>query len=190
MLPRVLSRLLRHRATLAGGRLPAMPHPSLGHAPPDHTAGHPRAASSLRRERLRLGRLALEATVRSTPAFADRYDETNLRLFLRDYEQHVEQLARALETGQEYWVVNYGEWLVPVYRRREVPMRDFALLLLGLRDAVNTVLTPEEARAAGEMLTLWIGRLKFHGRLPGDHQGNRLIRFFWKGAGIADDSVI
>jgi len=33
-------------------------------------------------------------------------------------------------------------------------------------------------------------RLKFHQRLPGDHKGNPIIRFFFKGAGIGDDKWI
>ena len=44
-----------------------------------------------------------------------------LRLFLRDYDRHIEQLAQALETGEDGYVVKYGEWLVPIYRRRRVP---------------------------------------------------------------------
>jgi len=36
----------------------------------------------------------------------------------------------------------------------------------------------------------WLARLKFHARLPGDHAGNPIVRFFWKGAGIADDSIV
>ncbi|MBA2556238.1 MAG: hypothetical protein H0V12_02660 [Chloroflexi bacterium] len=167
-----------------------MPHPTIGLPPADASAGQPAAAASLRRERGRLPRLALEATVRLAPDFRTRYDDRMLRLFLRDYERHIEQLARALETAEDYWVVNYGEWLVPVMRRREVPMKDFAMLLVGLRAAAVTVLSPTEAAATRELIDRWLARLKFHGRLAGDHQGNRIVRFFWKGAGIADDSVI
>ena len=29
-----------------------------------------------------------------------------------------------------------------------------------------------------------------HQRLPGDHKGNSIIRFFWKGAGVGDDKWI
>jgi len=36
----------------------------------------------------------------------------------------------------------------------------------------------------------WRARLKHHGRLAGDHKGNSIVRFFWKAAGIGDDSVI
>ena len=167
-----------------------MPHPTLGLPPGSRTAGRPEAAVRLRQHRDRLGRLALEATLRDFPDMADHYDEYALRLLLRDYEQHIEQLARALESNDASWVTNYAEWLVPVYRRRKIPMRDFAALLLGLRDAVLTVLTPDDARLANEMLDRWRERLKRHSRLPGDHRGNAIVRFFWKGAGVGDDSVI
>jgi hypothetical protein len=167
-----------------------MAHPSLGLPPPDTTAGLPAAAMRLRANNARLSRLALQNTLRLSPGFEERYDETALRLFLRDYERHLEQLARALETSNPSFVTNYGEWLVPVYRRRRVPMRDFIALLDGLRQAVATIFSPEENAAARELFALWAQRLEHHGRLPGDHKGNPIIRFFWKGAGIGDDKWI
>jgi hypothetical protein len=167
-----------------------MGHPSLGLPPPDRTAGHPRAAARLRAEPDRLARLALAASVRLSPGFDERYAEVDMRRFLRDLDRHIEQLARALETGDDGLVTDYGEWLVPVYRRRGVPMRDFIVLLGGLRDAVLTVLPSEDVPVTRQLIERWAGRLKHHGRLPGDHQGNRIVRFFWKGAGLADDSVV
>ncbi|MDQ3938601.1 MAG: hypothetical protein M3253_07970, partial [Chloroflexota bacterium] len=167
-----------------------MAHPALGLPPPDVSAGLPAAAARLRVNNARLSRLALANTVRLEASFAERYDEAALRLFLRDFERHVEQLARALETGRESFVTNYGEWLVPVYRRRRVPMADFISLLGGLRQAVATVLSPEENAVTGKVFERWAQRLKHHGRLPGDHRGNPIIRFFWKGAGIGDDKWV
>ncbi|MBA3778780.1 MAG: hypothetical protein H0X16_05700 [Chloroflexi bacterium] len=167
-----------------------MPHPTLGLPPDDATAGLPRAADTLRRERLRLARLALEAALRIAPDFRDRYEEIDLRQFLRDYEQHVEQLARAMETGNDSFVTMYAEWLVPVYRRREVPIKDQGVLLLGLRDAVATVLAPEDGRVANDYLYRWRARLARHGALPGDHKGNGIVRFFWKGAGLGDRGTV
>ena len=167
-----------------------MAHPTLGLPPRDITAGDPEAAARLRREKRRLAQLALEQTLRIAPDFRRRYDELKLRLFLRDYEQHIEQLARAIETGDDDLVTHYGEWLVPVFRRREVPMKDFGTLLLGLREAASTVLSPVETRLMSDCIDRWLMRLKFHQRLPGDHKGNRIVRFFWKGAGIADDGIV
>ena len=167
-----------------------MPHPSLGFPPPDTHAGLPEAAARLRANRERICRVALQAAERLEPGLGERYDETMLRLFVRDYDRHLEQLALALETGQDGFVVNYGEWVIPVYRHRRVSMRDFMALLAGLRDAAAGVLTPDENQAAAALFERWSDRLKHHGRLPGDHKGNALIRFFWKGAGIGDDKWI
>ena len=167
-----------------------MPHPSLGHPPSDIAAGLPEAAARLRASNGRLARIALQAAVRLAPGFDERYDETMLRVFLRDYERHIEQLARALETGSDDYVVNYGEWLVPIYRRRRVPMADFMAVLGGLRDAAASVLSPDENEVSAALFERWSERLKHHGRLPGDHRGNPIIRFFWKGAGIGDDKWV
>jgi hypothetical protein len=167
-----------------------MHHPSLGLPPADVTAGLPEAAARLRANKSRLAKVALQETIRLAPGFDERNDQEQLRSFLRDYEQHIEQLARALETGEDSYVVNYGEWLVPIYRRRHVPMNDFMALLAGLRDAAATVLTPSENEVTQALFVRWNDRLKAHGRLPGDHKGNSLIRFFWKGAGVGDDKVI
>ncbi|MEX2548193.1 MAG: hypothetical protein WD830_10455 [Chloroflexota bacterium] len=167
-----------------------MPHPSLGFAPHDVTAGLPDAAARLRASRTRIGRLALQTTVRDADGFAQRYDEDALRLFLRDFERHIEQLAKALETGEDYYVASYAEWLVPIYRRRHVPMADFMAMLAGLQGAAATVMTPEEKKVADGLFERWAVALKKHQRLPGDHKGNSVIRFFWKGAGIGDDKWI
>lgn len=167
-----------------------MPHPSLGLPPRDRTAGHPDAAERLRASRVRLGRIALEATVRNAPRFSETYDELAMRRFLRDYDRHIEQLARGVETGDPYYTAMYGEWLVPVYRRRGVPMKDVMALVRGLQEAAATVLTPAENEDAQPLFERWLARLKHHQRLPGDHTGNKVVRFFWKGAGVLDDEVI
>jgi hypothetical protein len=167
-----------------------MHHPALGLPPSDATAGFPQAAAALRANRKRLGRVALQETIRLSPGFDERYDDQMLRLMLRDYDRHIEQLARALETGEDSYVVSYGEWLVPIYRRREIPMNDFIAMLAGLRAACAAVLTPTDNEAARALFARWAEKLKHHGRLPGDHKGNPVIRFFWKGAGIGDDKWI
>jgi hypothetical protein len=167
-----------------------MHHPSLGLPPSDATAGHPSAAAQLRSNAARLARTALQEALRLAPELKDRYDETDLRLFLRDYDRHIEQLARALETGEDSYVVTYAEWLVPIYRRRHVPMADFMLMVDGLRAACAAVLSPDENDAAQALFDRWNLKLKRHQRLPGDHKGNPIIRFFFKGAGIGDDKWI
>src|SRR4029453_15743792 len=114
----------------------------------DTQAGLPAAAVRLRAGRERIGRVAMEAAERHQPGFGERYDEPTLRLLLRDYDQHIEQLARALEPAADNFVVSYGEWIIPVYRPRHIPMRDFMALLAGLRDAAAGVLTPDENQVA------------------------------------------
>ena len=167
-----------------------MAHPSLGMPPADALAGLPEAAARLRANRERIVRVALQGAEKLEPGFGERYSDDMLRTFVRDYDQHLEQLAKAMETGDDSFVVQYGEWVIPIYRKRHVSMRDFMALLGGLRDAAGGVLTPEENRAAALLFERWNDRLKHHGRLPGDHKGNPIIRFFWKGAGIGDDKWI
>ena len=112
------------------------------------------------------------------------------RRFLRDFQQHLEQLARALETGQARLVTEYAEWLMPIYRRRHVPVVDQTALLGGLQQAAASVLTPEDGHALGELMDAWRARLKLHQALPGDHQGNKVVRLIWKGAGILDETAV
>jgi hypothetical protein len=150
----------------------------------------PDAAARLRASKRRIAQIALQHTVRSEAGFSDRYGEDSLRLFLRDYEGHIEQLARSLETGQDSYLVSYAEWMVPLYRRRRVPSHDFIVMLGSLKRAAATVLTPEEREVADNYLHSAMERVKRHQRLPGDHKGNSIIRFFWKGAGVGDDKWI
>jgi hypothetical protein len=167
-----------------------MPHPTLGLPPHDVTAGLPDVAERLQTNRDRIARLSLQTTVRDANGFAERYDEDALRLFLRDLERHVQQLAKALATGKDYYVTSYGEWLVPVYRRRKVPIADVLALLAGLQAAASTVMSPDEKRVSDDLFERWVMVLRKHQRLAGDHKGNSVIRFFWKGAGIGDDKWI
>lgn len=167
-----------------------MPHPLLGLPPADATAGSPRAAAHLRAERDRVADIALEAALRIDPTFRDRYDDLALRRMLRDLDRHIEQLARALETGQERFVTEYGEHIIPVYRRRGIRMNDYATILAGMREAALGVLPAAEAPTATALIDRWTQRVRHHRRLPGDHKGNALVRFIWKGAGLGDDTVV
>ena len=167
-----------------------MSHPALGLSPADPSVGRTDAAARLRRERARIAPLALKAAVSADPSLTERYDETMLRRFLRDHEQHIEQLARALETGEERFVTEYAEWLVPIYRRRHVPVKDSATLLIALRQAAVAVLTPDDGQALGVLVEAWLKRLRLHRAIPGDHKGNKVARFIWKGAGILDETVV
>jgi hypothetical protein len=133
---------------------------------------------------------ALAAATRLDASLEERHDELTLRTFLRDYDRHIEQLCRALETGEPRHVVMYGEWLVPTYRRRGVRMNDVVTLLRGLEDAATGELPAADAAAIRPLVDAWVERMRRHRRLPGDHRGNRLVRLVWKGAGLGDDSVV
>jgi hypothetical protein len=99
-------------------------------------------------------------------------------------------LARAVETGEERYVVVYGETLVPTYRRRNVRMNDVVTLLRGLEEAAVALGPASEAAVVRAPMAAWVERMRHHRRLPGDHEGNKLVRFIWKGAGFGDDTVV
>jgi hypothetical protein len=167
-----------------------MPHPLLGLPPSDLHAAHPAAAARLRANRERLGRLALEATLKLDPTFGERHDEMMLRRILRDYERHIEQLARSMETGEDRFLVQYAEMITPPYRRRGIRMNDAITTFHGLREAAQTVLDAAETEAMRAYVTAANARFRRHARLPGDHKGNKLVRLIWKGAGLGDDTVV
>ena len=166
-----------------------MPHPAIGLPPSDVSVGHPAVADRLRAT-VRLPRLALDAAFRVDDTLRERYDELMLRLFLRDYARHIEQLARAVETGEDRFVVVYGETLVPIYRRRGVRMNDVVSLLRGLEEAAVAQGASADAGVIREPMGAWVERMRHHRRLPGDHEGNAAVRFIWKGAGLGDDTVV
>ena len=166
-----------------------MSHPALGLPPPDASVGHPAVAQRLRAAD-RLPSLALEAALRIDPSLAERHDELMLRRFLRDYDRHIEQLALAVETGEERFVTGYGEALVPMYRRRSVRMNDVVTLLKGLDEAAIGGGPAAEADAVRKPMSAWIVVMRHHRRLPGDHKGNAGVRFVWKAAGLGDDTVV
>ncbi|MGD8485191.1 MAG: hypothetical protein PVG27_03160 [Chloroflexota bacterium] len=166
-----------------------MPHPATGLPPADATAGQPQVAARLRAAG-RLPAMALEAAVRLDQTLPQRYDELMLRRLLRDYDRHVEQLARAIETGEDRFVVVYGETLVPIYRRRKVRMNDVVTLLRGLEEAAVSLGPGAEADVVRAPMEAWVERMRHHRRLPGDHKGNAAVRFIWKGAGFGDDTVV
>lgn len=163
-----------------------MANPYRGEIPPDPQAGHPRGAAEIRRNRRRLAEIALDEALRRDPNLARRYDERWLRVFFRDYERHLEQLARALAAGSDEWVVRYAEWLVPLMRRRSVPMADLTTLVCAMVPAVRSVLTPAEGEAAQAVVERWATSLGKSRRLAGDRKRNPVLSFLWRGVGIAD----
>lgn len=166
-----------------------MPHPATGLPPADTTAGRPDVAARLR-DAARLPGTALEAACRIDETLTERYDEIMLRTFLRDYEQYIEQLARAIETGEDRFLVVWGESIVPIYRRRDVRMNDVVSLVRGLEEAAVAGGPSADAEIVRQPIGALIERLRHHRRLPGDHEGNAAVRFVWKGAGFGDDTVV
>lgn len=146
-------------------------------------------AARLRADR-RLAARSLDAALRVDPTLRDRYDELMLRRFLRDFDRHIEQLARAIETGESHYVTAFGEHLVPMYRRRDVRMNDVVTLLAGLQEATVAGGPSAEAEIIREPVAAWMDVMRHHRRLPGDHKGNAAVRFVWKGAGLGDDTVV
>ena len=142
------------------------------------------------RDAARLPASALDAAYRIDETLPERYDQIAQRTFLRDYQQHIEQLARAIETGEDRFVVVWGESLVPIYRRRNVRMNDVVSLLRGLEEAAVALGPAADANVIREPLAAWIERMRHHRRLAGDHEGNAAVRFIWKGAGFGDDTVV
>ena len=138
----------------------------------------------------RLPATALEAAFRIDETLPQRYDELMQRTFLRDNEQYVEQLARAVETGEDRFVVEWGESIVPIYRRRGVRMNDVVSLVRGLEEAAVAAGPAVDASVIREPVDAWVERLRHHRRLPGDHEGNAFVRWIWKGAGFGDDTVV
>jgi hypothetical protein len=149
-------------------------------------SGFPRGATEIRTHWRRLRELAFAEALQRDPTLRDRYDERALRLFYRDYEGHFTQLARALEAGSDEVVKLYGEWLVPLLRRRGVPTDDFLTFIAAMAPAARIVLTPEEAEALQAIVDRWTMRQARARKLAGDRPRNPLLRFFWKGVGIAD----
>lgn len=166
-----------------------MSHPAIGLPPSDASAGNASVAARLRADG-RLPALALAAALRADATLRDRYDELMLRRFLRDYDRHVEQLARAVETGENRYVTAFGEHLVPMYRRRDVRMDDVVTLLSGLEEVAVAGGSAAEAELIREPMRAWVQVMRHHRRLPGDHKGNAAVRFVWKGAGFGDDTVV
>jgi hypothetical protein len=162
-----------------------MPHPALGLPPADVTAGHPGVAARLRAAADRLPALSLRAALRRDPGLAERHDELMLRRLLRDYDRHIEQLALAVATGQDGFVTAYAEM-----RRRRVRMNDVVTLIEGLEEAALAIGPAADAEAIHAPVAAWIERLRHHRRLPGDHDGNAVARFLYKGAGLGDDTVV
>jgi hypothetical protein len=157
-------------------------HPSLGLPPPDETAGFPAAARRLRGVTARLGVRALEIAVERDPTLRDRYDELGLRHLLRDTETFIDRIALAIASNDPGPVPAFVDQVVPLYRRRRVPMDDVANLFEGLRSAIAPFLVGPEVESMHAAIDAGIAQARWNRRIAGDaRKRNRLVQFLYKG---------
>lgn len=145
--------------------------------------GFPAAAERLQRAHSRLGARALEVALDRDPTMQERHGALGLRKLLRDTETLVDRLGIAVGANDPLAIGAWAEWVVPIYRRRKVPMDDLILLCEGLRLAVPAVLAPDERSIADAALDEAVRIFRWHRRLAGDaRKRNRILAAIYKGA--------
>ena len=160
-----------------------MKHPSLGLPERDQTYGFPDAAARLRAATARLGARALEIAVERDPTFRDRYDELGLRRLLRDTEAFIDRIALSVATDDPSPMSEFADQVVPLYRRRRVPMDDLVQLSEGLRAAMAPFLDGPEADPMHAAINAGIAQMRWNRRIAGDaRKRNKLLEFIYKGA--------
>lgn len=113
----------------------------------------------------------------------ERHGALGLRKLLRDTETLVDRLGIAVGSNDPLAIGAWAEWVVPIYRRRKVPMDDLILLCEGLRLAVPAVLAPGERSIAEAALDEAVRIFRWHRRLAGDaRKRNRILAAIYKGA--------
>lgn len=160
-----------------------MSHPSLGLPPRDPTAGRPASADAIRAARDRLAARALEVAIDDEPTIRSRYDELGLRRLLHDAGVLLDQVATAAAAGDVRAVTVWAETVVPLFRRRNVPMDDLVALAEGCRRAIVATLVPGEDDTAQAAIDEAIRVFRWHRRIAGDaRRRNPLLHFLYKGA--------
>ena len=159
-----------------------MSHPSLGHPPPDLTAGSTDAARRIRDAAPQLAARALAVALENDPTLRERNDEAGLRGRLRDAELLVDRVALSVAANDPGPAREYADWTSPVYRRKRVPLDDLINLCEGLRAAMPGTLAPLELDAAYLALDEAIAQYRWHRRLAGDaRKRNAFLQFLYKG---------
>jgi hypothetical protein len=116
------------------------------------------------------------------PTLRERHGEAGLRHLLRDTDGYLERIALAVASGSPVQVREWAEWIVPVFRRRRVPMDDLIVLSEGVRVAVAAVLPDQERTAADQGLDQAIAVFRWHRGLGGDaRRHNRWLWAIYKG---------
>jgi len=171
------------RAPGAGARLSAVSHPVLGLPPTDMLAGFPVAAERIRAERARLGARALEVLAARDPTLGERLGETGLRALLRDTDVYLERVARAVASNDPGQLREWADWVVPVYRRRKVPLDDLIGLGEAMREVLGAVLGPDERVPADVAIAQARTVFRWHRRIAGDaRRRNRVLSAIYRGA--------
>lgn len=160
-----------------------MSHPSLGLPPRDESAGFPEAAARLRAATSRLGARALEIAVERDPTLTERHDELGLRHLLRDTEILVDRIALSVATNDPSPLREFADQVVPLYRRRRLPMDDLVGLSEGLRSAMAPFLEGPEAESMNAAIDAGVAVMRWNRRIAGDaRKRNRLLEAIYKGA--------
>jgi hypothetical protein len=167
----------------ADARLSAVSHPVLGLPPTDMSAGFPAAAERIRAERVHLGGRALEVLAAQDPTLRERLGEVGLRALLRDTDIYLERVARAVASNDPGQLREWADWVVPVYRRRKVPLDDLVALGEAMREVLGGILGPDERAPADEAIAQARKVFRWHRRIAGDaRRRNPVLAAIYRGA--------
>jgi hypothetical protein len=157
-------------------------HPNLGLAPFDMKSGFVDAAARVRARKTAIATQALEGAAQADPSFRTRYDDAGLRRLIHDGELLVERLATSLAADDVRWIAEYCEWVVPIYRRKRIPLADLASITQAAIDVVAPDLNETELAAATRALDAADVVLRRNGRVAGDrHKRRPLLRWLYRG---------
>lgn len=125
----------------------------------------------------------MEIAVERDPTLRERYDELGLRHLLRDTETFIERITQCIAENDQGPAREFADQVVPLYRRRRVPMEDLVLIWEGLRSAMAASLAGSEAAPMHAAVDAGIAQFRWHRRLAGDaRKRNRLLQLLYKGA--------
>ena len=160
-----------------------MSHPSLGLPPRDLRAGDPESAAALKRGGARLRTRAMQAALDLDPTLKDRHDDLVRQALLADLEAYVDQLVRAVASGDPHAMATFADLVAVRYRKRKIPMDDLVTLCNGLRRAAAAVVEPSAMPGIDAGLDEAIAVFKWHRRLAGDaRKRNPFLAYIYKGA--------
>jgi hypothetical protein len=146
-------------------------------------AGFPAAAARIRAQQAALGERALELLVAADPTIGERLGTEGLRALLRDTDVYLERLARAVSSGDPGQLGEWADWVVPVYRRRKVPLDDLVGLGEAMRQALGGILSADELVPAEAAIARAAEVFRWHRRIAGDaRRRNPYVDAIYRGA--------